>query len=585
MISVSLGSRRGTARVRRGTARGRGGTARGSRGGIALGSRRGTALVEQRLAHINEEIAASESLDMAELAESSSILRSRRNALACISSLPSELLATIFTHILEEQVFDRCRGIHRQGVPTWEIVTHVCRHWRQVALACPTLWTFIDHAPARRLTIMLERSKTAALVVFYTSSYLHCIGQVLSQLPRIKVLQLSVSSRDVDRISDCLSSQPAPLLETFKLYVLERPGIVRPISDAFQGRAPRLRSVELTNCTFSWTSGIFSGLRTLALRHIGVYTLSQLLSALRRMPGLEQLILKETSTSSEGAEAFDQVPLTHLKSMELDFGNAQFAISLFSHLTLPVDVKITLNQTRLESPQNFRDLLSVMYKNPDESGPVIRSLYISIVNHTFSVALSTVAFKHGQMWNPRDGDSRLSLRFYCYAPTLLPVIIFDICRMVPYCHIQSLFVVSTLDLPESFWRAGCAELRELASVHLDCHDIGGLIATLQNGGTQSSDIVYPLFHALELRDVNFGCDEPEALRDIVAMRAKHGMGIDKLRLVECWNLRDDGVQLLKAVTDVDWDGHQAAWVDPRCPGCGNLGCNVYGDGDMDSEED
>ncbi|KAG0696804.1 hypothetical protein DFH29DRAFT_836562 [Suillus ampliporus] len=497
---------------------------------------------------------------MAELAESLCTLRSRRNALAYISSLPSELLATIFTYILEEQVFNRCRGVPRPGAPTCEIVMHVCRHWRQVALACPTLWAFIDHAPARRLTIMLERSKTAALVVLYTSSHLHCIVQALSQLPRIKVLQLSVSSRDVDRISDCLSSQPAPLLETFKLYVLERPGIVRPISDAiFQGRAPQLRSVELIQCTFSWTSSIFSGLRTLNLRQTGA-TLSQLLSVLRRMPGLEQLMLEALSTSSGDAEVFDQIPLTRLKSIALNSSTVQSTISLFSHLALPVDVKITLDLTQLESPQSFYDLSSAMYKNHDESGPVIRSLSISLMNKSFGVQLSTsMAFKCEQMWNPHDDDTRLSLRFHCDTFIIQPAIIFDMCRMVPHRYIQRLLVSSFLNLPADFWRTGSADLRGLASIHLNRNHIGGLIATLQSGGPQSSDIAYPSLHALELMYVNFGCDQPKALRDIVTMRARRGVGIRKLRLVDCWNLMDGGVQLLKAVTDVDWDGHQAAW--------------------------
>ncbi|KAG0696802.1 hypothetical protein DFH29DRAFT_949556 [Suillus ampliporus] len=440
---------------------------------------------------------------------------------------PSELLATIFTHILEEQVFDRCRGIHRgmhrQGLPTWEIVTHVCRHWRQVALACPTLWTFIDHAPARRLSIMLERSKTAALIVFYTSSHLHCIGQALSQLPRIKVLHLCACLWNVDHISDCLSSQPAPLLEIFELYAVE-PGL-DTISDAiFQGRAPRLRSVVLTQCTFSWTSSIFSGLPTLNLRRIHVPTLLQLLSVLRRMPGLEQLMFEELSTSSGGAEVFDQVPLTRLKSIALNSSTVQSAISLFSHLALPVDVKITLDLTQLERPQSFYDLLSVMYKNPNESSPVIQSLRIDLEDDPFYLQLST------SIWNPHIDDARLSIHFLCDTSTIQPAIIFDICRMFPHRCIQGLFVAYSLDPPEDFW--GCAEFREFASVRLNCNDIGGLITTLQSRGAQSSDIVYPELHALELTDVNFGCDQLEALRDIITMRAKRGLGIHKLRLVQ-----------------------------------------------------
>ncbi|KAG1887827.1 hypothetical protein F4604DRAFT_1570521 [Suillus subluteus] len=117
-----------------------------------------TTLVEQCRTDIDKDIAAS------------SALHSRKNTLTSIFSLPPEILVTIFTYIVEEENSKIYTGIPRRGgAPTPMIVTHVCRHLRQVALECPSLWTFIDCLSAPWVPIMLERSKQAALVVIYSA--------------------------------------------------------------------------------------------------------------------------------------------------------------------------------------------------------------------------------------------------------------------------------------------------------------------------------------------------------------------------------------------------------------------------------
>ncbi|KAG2056822.1 hypothetical protein BDR06DRAFT_1019403 [Suillus hirtellus] len=244
-----------------------------------------TALIEQCGAHIGEDTVSS--------SESVPALRFQKNTLA---HLPVEILANIFMYIVSEE--ESYMGVSNpRGASACLAVTHVCRHWRETALECSTLWAFIDGVSAQWLAITLERSKKAALVVIYNDPKpLRQCGfeKILSQLPRIKFLELCPSPPEADRILDCLSSLPAPLLHTFKFVVFGNATFAKPISDTiFQGEAPRLRSVQLVQCYFSWTSCIFSGLRSL---HIGLSPkrspLSQILSALRRMPELELLTLE-----------------------------------------------------------------------------------------------------------------------------------------------------------------------------------------------------------------------------------------------------------------------------------------------------
>lgn len=508
--------------------------------------------------------------DVAALAGSLRDLRSCKITLSCVSWLPPEILTTIFTYIVEDDAFKSCTGAPRPcGAPISMIITHICRRWRQVALECPTLWAYLNCVSANWLDIMFERSKKAALVVIYRlpGSLRKCFQQILSQLPRIKYLQLCSSSWEVDRILDCLSSQPAPSLQTLKFSVVKKSQtrVIRPISDSiFQGRAPLLRSVELNECTFSWTSCIFSGLRTLDVRRIGSAsypTLSQLLSALRRMPELEQLTLGLSSRFSEDTELSDQVPLARLKRIALDACTLRNAVSLFSCLSFPVDVKIALNLAPIGSC--LSDLFLVMHKDPDGPGPIIRSMRASLSYHTFGVQFSTsMTFRSEYFWNPPDDDIILSLQFKCSSSTRKPPVIFDICQMVPHRRIRSLSVTSSLYLRDNFWRAGSADLPALESIKLSgtCN-IRSLIAVLQSGGVQSSDMAYSSLHALELESIDFGCGEAEELQDIVTIRAGHGLGIHELRLVKCRNLVVDKVQLLKEVVPaVDWDGHEESLV-------------------------
>ncbi|KAG1781007.1 hypothetical protein EV702DRAFT_688250 [Suillus placidus] len=533
-------------------------------------TRGGTTLVEQCRTDIDKDIAA--------LLASLTVLRSRRNTLASIFSLPPEILVTIFTYIVEEENSKNYTGIPpRGGAPTPMKVTHICRHWRQVALECPSLWTFIDCLSARWVAIMLERSKEAALVVMYSAPDNHCtvepLMQLLSQLHRIKVLKMGSFSIDVDRIVDCLSSQPAPLLQIFKYRILESYDpifSIRPLSNTiFQGCAPLLRSVELVECAFILTSDIFSRLRTLTLKQIENFphpTLSQLLFTLKRMPDLELLTLELPSRIPENTEHFDQVPLTRLRSIALGVCTIRTAASLFSHLVLPGDASIALYLEEIESLQSFSDIFSAIYKDP-ESFPIIRSLGAIFSDDTFIVQFSTsLAFKSEYSWNNRNGDIRLFINFR-YASN--PAIIFDICRMIPHRKIQSLSVSTSLDLSQNFWRAGFADLPELESIHLSTTLIAGFILAFLTVGVS---IAHPLLRALELENIDIGCNELEGLRDVARMRAKGGVDIHRLGLTDCRNVMEWNVQLLKkVVADVDWDGYEETLMDSDggcvCPTC------------------
>src|ERR1700733_8430654 len=87
-------------------------------------------------------------------------LLTRRNALVPISLLPPEILARVF-HLLVHEEWPLA-GLRNLG---WIKVTHVCRHWRQIALDHSTLWGKIWGTPinAKWISEMLARAKNAPL--------------------------------------------------------------------------------------------------------------------------------------------------------------------------------------------------------------------------------------------------------------------------------------------------------------------------------------------------------------------------------------------------------------------------------------
>ncbi|KAF8437306.1 hypothetical protein L210DRAFT_2365089 [Boletus edulis BED1] len=87
-------------------------------------------------------------------------LQTQRNSFLPISRLPIETLAAIFIY--------SARDYHHSGHPTrtapdWVNVSYVCRHWRNVALNCATLWSYLFVVSPRWTEELLARSKQASL--------------------------------------------------------------------------------------------------------------------------------------------------------------------------------------------------------------------------------------------------------------------------------------------------------------------------------------------------------------------------------------------------------------------------------------
>jgi hypothetical protein len=273
------------------------------------------------------------------LEESTRALRSRRNALAPISRLPPEILATIFT-LLSASAWDE-RSVRLE----WLGVTHVCHRWREIALNYPRFWSYINFtklSSAGKAEI-LARAKTAPLHLEVDAD------DKLRILTHFDPFEGGPLETTLARLSSS-----APLLESISFSHIsesEGPPATIPVN-LLNGTAPNLTSLELEKCDISWKSPFLKGLRNLQIRDVSKNARPELedwLDALNEMPKLETLSFQSATPLaplagpliSERARTITLPSLTHF---HIDDFAKDCALAL-AHILLPtltwlhVDVK------------------------------------------------------------------------------------------------------------------------------------------------------------------------------------------------------------------------------------------------------
>jgi hypothetical protein len=197
--------------------------------------------VDQRIDQLEDEIRA---------------LKTHRNMVSDTSALPPEVLSSIFIILRELTGTGTGRNYYVSAAP-WAQVTHVCRHWRAVALDCPALWSDLLFVSPTTTAMMLQRSKNAPLTVKFAANpvlYQDILCRIMSQTGRLREVELrssSLSSTRNDFLEVLASLTTAPILEKL---VLGGAAVSEPRlpEDFLQDGAPSLRHLELTQFAVRW---------------------------------------------------------------------------------------------------------------------------------------------------------------------------------------------------------------------------------------------------------------------------------------------------------------------------------------------
>ena len=183
-------------------------------------------------------------------------LFTRRNALLPISLLPPEILTRVFHFLaLDEPPF-----VGKQNLG-WIRATHVCQHWRQVALDDSSLWARISGKPTKTLWIveMLSRAKNAPLDIDIDLARAPSpiVGFLLPlRLSHTRKLCIrDLSTPDTVHLRT-FYNQEAPALEHFELEASLTFPITLPdlgVTTLFKGQAPKLRTHSLSHVLTPWS--------------------------------------------------------------------------------------------------------------------------------------------------------------------------------------------------------------------------------------------------------------------------------------------------------------------------------------------
>ncbi|EIW80621.1 hypothetical protein CONPUDRAFT_73708 [Coniophora puteana RWD-64-598 SS2] len=282
--------------------------------------------------------------------------------------IPPEVLGQIFSYL------SACTMIS---------ISHVCHHFREVALHCSSLWTRLDFAVPRprgwpETRMLLDRAKDQLLSLKisddgspeadFGSQDLDGEGERLIEralVPfRARSLDLYFSDK---RILGVLSLLHEPAEHLVQLELTSANSYKEFIPDTFlAGHAPALEIVCLDRISLRWDSPLWSEM----LKHLSLFntpketepSFPELLSLLRKTPRLESLTLGEI-TFELTLPSFheDSIPdSNHVVSLPFlralcFFGMFDRYTNFLTHLILPRDVAIRI-EADLYSPEDIGPL-------------------------------------------------------------------------------------------------------------------------------------------------------------------------------------------------------------------------------------
>jgi hypothetical protein len=331
------------------------------------------------------------------LEESIRVLKSHRNTLAPISSLPIELTQGIFSFLRASGRSPPFTGGEKEKDSlAWLRVAHVCHQWRDIALNQPLFWSHVNFTDLKLAgaTEILARAKNIPLYleasiphVRWSNIHLATFEEEIQRhVSHIRHLGISAIHFHLSRTLEGLVS-PAPSLEYLSLTCEKNwPRTSSLPVTLFSGITPRLSRLKLRNCNISWESPLLKRLTYLEIRSPTRNErpgLEDWLDSLEEMSQLKTLILHSASPIAPfgASPPFDvertiTLPfLTHLRILASPWDCA-LALAL---LVLPVLSHLGVTTT-CRSDSELQRILP--YVTPHAHGPQDTQTPQSMLIHT-----------------------------------------------------------------------------------------------------------------------------------------------------------------------------------------------------------
>ncbi|KAI0700236.1 hypothetical protein C8T65DRAFT_286186 [Cerioporus squamosus] len=275
-----------------------------------------------------------------------------------IHRLPDEILVYIFIHFSDSVARDRRPHEYDHQPPRrhachWMPLMLVCRRWREIGLAYPTLWQAIDvESNLQWLKLALDRSRGATIELRFHSLPTALSSKSISLLTQLthrmrKLLLPPVKPADVPALQ-ALLSMDMPVLKELGVYAEKYERGTAPATSFCSAHFPNLRLLRLSYMGFPWEPSAVSRLQYLHLYECHsldpTLPFERFLDVLAGCPELEELRLHRfISTISHHVPAGFEREVCLPRIRKLVVGDAPSLIGLFlSSVSLPARTTLRL---------------------------------------------------------------------------------------------------------------------------------------------------------------------------------------------------------------------------------------------------
>ncbi|TFY73453.1 hypothetical protein EWM64_g10559 [Hericium alpestre] len=516
-------------------------------------------------------------------------LRTRYNALSPISALPAEVLARIFQFctamwLPAEELKDPLG---------WIKVTHVCRLWRHVALQFPNLWSDICFTLGPQCAkAMLARSKLAPISIHLdmTTVSERNFSYLCEHFPHTRQLLLAGPSNILKSIIDAFPRPPA-ILESMDINAeTSFPSDSFELPEAIAGiHPPSLRRLSLRAFWVPWSAPILRSLTYLQIQLLkprnspaGPYSGSSwdtLIGALRNMPTLEHLILKDCFPSASFQDVgSDALQLPRLKALLLK-GPSAACFSIARQLQIAPSCRV---QLRCNDDANIAEILPFLTAHVSGGADLPPWGVLSLIHREqFCLELwrlpDTLIFERDRFNFKPKTYADVVIAFHSQEQSLRP---FEaLCQAMPLQTIRMLCIGVDVDTSYSDWSdlLGQCKNVERASIYGDhgtsfCTALGMAVdytsaSKLEN--CKQEDLFLGNLKTLQLSWVDFRHWRHDDGRDVDHLRLTRWLtnrrrvqAVPKLAIeLKACSIKQSWVRKLKKEAVVTWDGDEGECED------------------------
>lgn len=499
------------------------------------------------------------------------------NALVPIGRLPPETLIHIFLcyqlvhqypghgDFIPEAAISISESSHYKWVPG---VTHICHHWREVALEAPLLWTdvFITSGSCvDRLQTFLMRSKHAPLQLSITEmeTWTAAFEEAIPGLHDTEVLKLSLPEPLLGRIVSELPVDP-PL----RSMVIHCPGFQLPLPQLSIGGCTSLQNLYIMNYYVQWSRVVFPrSLTRLVVDHPFNSVLSgtsqaspcaDVVAALSHLCALEHLDLHNVlpplpESLASLPPVTSTIILPRLKYLSLS-GSTLASAHFLDHCVFPGSTSI-----------NFPTCPDIDI--PLLVGPLSRKLAATLSDDL--VAMLGMTNNTFSCYNTVQLTPRLTLSLPLTANPRL--VVEELCARLPLGNVRvvALYNISFEAEMRPAWERFLRVMPDVLalSLGLGVRGLGGIFDLLQprvgdSDGSESSQqrCLLPRLAIVSLGQVRF---KDTKSRDDLTMATEMSKTFHSraaigpkahFKIRHCTNFDEKDLAVLQAAVTVDWDG-------------------------------